>query len=97
MDKWIAITGNPVDGFSYYGPFENHEGAITFAEKSNFDGDWWIALLHNKPILLSYRQIGYTAEECERDMRRLTNGERGCSAPDEHSYNRYAHMEKSGA
>ena len=33
---------------------------------------------------LPYRSIGYTAEECERDMRRLTNGERGCSNPDEH-------------
>ena len=30
------------------------------------------------------RSIGYTAFECERDMRRMTNGERGCANPDEH-------------
>jgi hypothetical protein len=33
------------------------------------------------------RIIGYTASECERDMRRMTNGERGCTDPDEHMYN----------
>ena len=26
-----------------------------------------------------------SVEECEADMRRLTNGERGCSNPDEHA------------
>lgn len=30
------------------------------------------------------REIGYTAFECERDMRRMTGGERGCSNPEEH-------------
>lgn len=33
---------------------------------------------------LPYRSIGYTAEECERDMRRMTGGARGCMNPDEH-------------
>src|ERR1035437_1148727 len=31
------------------------------------------------------RIIGYTAMECERDMRRLTDGKRGCANPDEHA------------
>lgn len=31
------------------------------------------------------RYIGYTRFECERDMRRMTNGERGCANPDEHA------------
>ena len=30
------------------------------------------------------RIIGYTAFECERDMRRMSNGERGCANPEEH-------------
>ena len=43
---------------------------------------------------LPYRAIGYTAEECERDMRRLTNGERGCVNPEDHNVNNlYTHME----
>ena len=44
------------------------------------------------PDLLPFREIGYTAEECERDMRRMTNGERGCANPDEHLMGRGAHM-----
>lgn len=27
----------------------------------------------------------YTVEECEAEMRRLTNGERGCAYPEEHT------------
>ena len=33
---------------------------------------------------LPYREIGYTVEECERDMRKITNGESGCANPDYH-------------
>ena len=45
--------------------------------------------------LLPYRSIGYTAEECERDMRRMTNGERGCANPNEHEGSSSPHMEPS--
>lgn len=40
---YIVIVGNPVDGFSYYGPFEDRETAIKYAER-NFrnSGDWWV-------------------------------------------------------
>lgn len=38
---WILISGNPVDGFSYYGPFLSSESAINFGDRI-FDGDWWI-------------------------------------------------------
>ena len=31
-----------------------------------------------------WRRLTYTAAQCERDMRRMTNGERGCAAPSEH-------------
>ena len=46
--------------------------------------------------LLPYRIIGYTAEECERDMRRMTDGERGCANPEEHmdsNIHRTSHMD----
>lgn len=39
---------------------------------------------HKHADTLAPRTIGYTAFECERDMRRLTNGERGCANPEEH-------------
>jgi hypothetical protein len=49
------------------------------------------------PDLLPFREIGYTAEECERDMRRMTNGERGCANPDEHDdLGLVAHMAPEG-
>lgn len=46
-------------------------------------------------LLLPFRIIGYTAEECEREMRRMTNGERGCSNPDEHLDSLRLHMEEA--
>lgn len=45
--QYIIITGNPVDGFMYYGPYSTHDEAIEAAEASTtLDGDdWWIARL----------------------------------------------------
>lgn len=64
------------------------------------DGTWSAHLiaagvaLDHRPETLPFREIGYTAEECERDMRRLTNGERGCANPDEHLMSRFTgHMD----
>jgi hypothetical protein len=41
MNK-IIITGNPVDGFNYYGPFDEEELTLAY---DSFDGDWWVASL----------------------------------------------------
>ena len=39
----ILITGNPVDGFIYTGPFDTSDAAIQAADDSG--SDWWIAEL----------------------------------------------------
>lgn len=43
----LVITGNPVDGFFYYGPFDNAGAAIEWAERNQDGQDWWIAPLAN--------------------------------------------------
>ena len=40
---YILISGNPVDGYTFIGPFE-YEAAIRYAE-IHLDGDWWIGKL----------------------------------------------------
>lgn len=42
----IVITGNPVDGFTYHGPFADFDAASDWTEgESAADCDWWIAPL----------------------------------------------------
>jgi hypothetical protein len=40
---FIIVTGNPIDGVSFIGPFDDDE--IAEREASNLDVDWWIAPL----------------------------------------------------
>jgi hypothetical protein len=42
-EQFILVTGNPVDGFNYTGPFPTSEAAMREGEGA--DGDWWIARL----------------------------------------------------
>lgn len=42
--KWIAVTGNPVDGFFFYGPFPSPEAATEWGEREG-QTDWWITEL----------------------------------------------------
>ena len=42
----IVITGNPADGFSYYGPFDNIEQAAHWAEDL-VQVDWWVVLVES--------------------------------------------------
>ena len=44
MSKFILVTGNPVDGLSFFGPFNDPEEAHEFAEGCG-TGDWWVAML----------------------------------------------------
>ena len=37
----ILVYGNPVDGCSYIGPFEDHEAAVEYAQRY-LDSDWWV-------------------------------------------------------
>ncbi len=41
-DFSIAITGNPVDGFTYYGVFACRADAIAWTE-DQIDCEWWVA------------------------------------------------------
>ena len=48
-EQHIVITGNPVDGYRYYGPYESHDAAVQAANGSlRLDIDWWIASLHTE-------------------------------------------------
>ena len=42
----IIVTGNPVDGLNFIGPFPNSASAIERADHDGrLDADWWIAPL----------------------------------------------------
>lgn len=42
----IVVTGNPVDGLFFHGPFASHEAAHVWAAREHPGGQWWTALLH---------------------------------------------------
>lgn len=46
--KWMMVEGNPVDGFSFTGPFESNEAAWQYAEGQG--GDWWLARLEEPEV-----------------------------------------------
>jgi hypothetical protein len=51
---WLLISGNPVDGFRYYGPFGSHEAAtMTGTDFLEGNGDWWVAELQDTSSLRS--------------------------------------------
>ena len=43
----IVITGNPVDGFNYHGPFDNWQKAMEFGEYDCKDVEWHECALEN--------------------------------------------------
>lgn len=45
--SFIVITGNPVDGFQYYGRFSDEPTAIDWADENLSEEDWWVAELIN--------------------------------------------------
>jgi hypothetical protein len=45
--KYILITGNPVQGFQYTGPFNDPEEAGNYALTSGTEADWWVAPLED--------------------------------------------------
>ena len=46
--KHIVVFGNPIDGLTFEGPFDDFESAEAYA--TGFD-DWWIAAL-SEPVSL---------------------------------------------
>ena len=51
MGTHIIVTGNPVDGFSFYGLYATRDEAIEAAEKAKLEDNWWIAKL-DSPMML---------------------------------------------
>lgn len=45
MGMHIVITGNPVDGLFFYGPFATADEATEWAEVQQDGMEWWIAPL----------------------------------------------------
>lgn len=45
LGRWIIVAGNPVDGFVFYGPYQERDDAVHDAENGHLNGDWWIAEL----------------------------------------------------
>lgn len=45
----IILTGNPVEGFELYGPFDNFIAAVNHMDTDGNmpDDDWWLAPLHS--------------------------------------------------
>lgn len=41
----IIITGNPVGGFEYHGPFPGAEEALTWADANCQGEEWWATRL----------------------------------------------------
>lgn len=46
--KWIIVTGNPVDGFEFTGPYDTQSDASDAANNDGVvdDVDYWIAKLN---------------------------------------------------
>ena len=38
----ILVLGNPINGFEFVGPFEDHENAIQYAEAIYSSSTWWV-------------------------------------------------------
>ena len=42
---FVIIVGNPCDGMSFYGPFEDGNEANEYADERFSKEDWWVARL----------------------------------------------------
>jgi poly(3-hydroxyalkanoate) synthetase len=48
----IVVVGGPVEGYSYFGPFETKDDAISWTEQNTINADaWWIAPLQPRDEL----------------------------------------------
>ena len=46
MTPYIAVLGNPIDGFTHYGPFETQNDAIDWAVVNGTNLEWWTTPLY---------------------------------------------------
>jgi len=40
---WIVIIGDPVNGLSFHGTFEDSGSAVDWAKIYAVDSDWWVS------------------------------------------------------
>lgn len=45
MQRPILVTGNPVDGLSFIGPFTDDEEAMEYADQHYGGTDWWLTTI----------------------------------------------------
>lgn len=45
-DQFIIVTGNPIHGFEFFGPFPYEVAAIEWAERKFDDREWWTAFVN---------------------------------------------------
>lgn len=44
---WIVVTGDPVDGFKFEGPFDTERAAIDYVDQVyGYENPAWIGVLH---------------------------------------------------
>lgn len=43
--QYAICYGNPVDGFTFIGPFRHRDDAVLYAERDAINGEWWIVEL----------------------------------------------------
>jgi hypothetical protein len=54
MLNYICITGNPISGFQFHGPFSSDHAAVDWAEKERrFEIDWHVSVLRKPSAALS--------------------------------------------
>lgn len=47
MTQHLIVTGNPVDGLTFHGPFDDPEAAASFGEETH--AEWWLTTLTPPP------------------------------------------------
>lgn len=58
-DMDIIVTGNPVDGYTFHGPFTDTDTALAWAERCG--ESWWLAVLDKPeapPVAVRLRRNG---------------------------------------
>jgi hypothetical protein len=46
----IIVSGNPIEGLLFYGPFDDTDAAVEFAEDNEIisdDDDWWVGKVYS--------------------------------------------------
>lgn len=41
--QYVVIVGDPVLGLKFFGPFEDADEAMTWADQEHDDQSWWVA------------------------------------------------------